>query len=58
MKDAKLTDPCTATRLPSELPANPMDWALARMAVLIPTTSPYMLIKGPPLLPGLMAESV
>jgi pyridoxamine 5'-phosphate oxidase len=29
MKDAKLTDPCTATRLPSELPANPMDWAKA-----------------------------
>ena len=29
MKDAKLTDPCTATKLPAELPANPMDWAKA-----------------------------
>ena len=24
-----MTDPCTATRLPSELPSNPMHWAKA-----------------------------
>ena len=29
MKDAKPTDPCAATKLPAELPANPMDWAKA-----------------------------
>ena len=28
------------------------------MAVLIPTTSPFILISGPPELPGLIAASV
>ena len=29
MKDANLTDPCAASKMPHELPANPMDWVKA-----------------------------
>ena len=38
--------------------ANPMPWAEAISAVLIPTTSPLRFKRGPPELPGLMAASV
>ena len=40
--------------------AKPMPWPICgeTMAVLIPTTSPFMLKSGPPELPGLMAASV
>src|SRR3990172_1814207 len=38
--------------------AKPTFWALGTLAVLMPTTSPAELSRGPPLLPGLMAASV
>jgi hypothetical protein len=38
--------------------ANPMPRAEAMIAVLIPTTSPLVLISGPPLFPGLIEASV
>mmetsp|Transcript_11334 Transcript_11334/g.36152 ORF Transcript_11334/g.36152 Transcript_11334/m.36152 type:complete len:284 (+) Transcript_11334:582-1433(+) len=38
--------------------AKPMPAALARIAVLMPTTSPNSLSSGPPELPGLIAASV
>jgi hypothetical protein len=38
--------------------AKPIPCPLATMAVLIPTTSPFMFISGPPLLPGLIDASV
>ena len=45
-----------ATRLTSSIgKANPINWAPERVATLIPTNSPSMLISGPPEFPGLMA---
>ena len=38
--------------------AKPMLLAFARMAALMPTTSPFRLRSGPPELPWLMAASV
>ena len=41
--------------------ANPIPWKppeLLRIAELMPTASPRVLIRGPPELPGLMAASV
>jgi hypothetical protein len=38
--------------------AKPIPVASARMAVLMPITSPFSLSKGPPELPGLIAASV
>ena len=38
--------------------ANPMFWASARIAVVIPMIVPQRSLKGPPELPGLMAASV
>jgi hypothetical protein len=38
--------------------AKPIPIALARMAVLMPITSPLSFNKGPPELPGLIAASV
>jgi len=38
--------------------ANPRPWAPARMAVLMPISSPRMFRSGPPELPGLMGASV
>ena len=36
----------------------PTLWPVGMMAVLMPTTSPFVLKSGPPELPGLMAASV
>jgi hypothetical protein len=38
--------------------AKPMPRPLGLMAVLMPTTSPFKLNRGPPLLPGLIDASV
>ena len=37
---------------------NPSPWPICITAVLIPTTSPWVFIRGPPLLPGLIGVSV
>ena len=54
--------PCESSRMAfsavSMGMAKPMPAALARMAVLMPITSPNSLRRGPPELPGLMAASV
>ncbi len=48
-----------ATRLTSSIGrANPIPWAPARTATLMPISSPSTLISGPPEFPGLMQASV
>ena len=38
--------------------AKPMPWAIAKIAVLMPTTSPRESTSGPPEFPGFSATSV
>jgi len=53
-----LTDNISGSHAQLVQKANPMPWACAQIAVLMPINAALIFSKGPPLFPGLMEASV